>query len=289
MTSVFENKLMLEPMETLLQVSIIDDNLADANGGGQTSGGREVENAANNLLDMFLRMLETDAARMGGSLTTERMRLIADSLRSNRDAVEPLYEAAYRACFKMVEREAWMDKRVNCLGRILVHHFLHLVSNDENLPVDSPKFSRPCIPGFIEILIMAIGRDYCDVCYAKAQEIVARIKKATGKQIVWDEFYVSAEGQVLVREVLLSLMEQFDDFDKRRTWFIEVMNTHLDHHHGAEQRGNGSAHWRFRTEHFQHLMQALYTDLPGLGDDLQDGAKRAALAAFLARIDVKVE
>ncbi len=263
--------------------------MSDANGGRQTSGGREVENAANNLLDMFLRMLETDAAHMGGSLTTERIRLIADSLRSNRDAVEPIYEAAFQACFKMFENDVWVDKRVNCLGRILVHHFLHLVSNDENLPVDSPKLSRPCIPGFIEILIMAIGRDHYDACYAKAQEIVARIKEATGKQSVWDEFYVSAEGHALDREVLLSLMEQFDDFDKRRTWFIEVMNTHLDHHHGAEQMGNASAHWQFRTEHFQQLMQALYTDLSGLGDDLQDGAKRAALAAFLARIDVKAE
>lgn len=263
--------------------------MSDANGGRQTSGGREVENAANKLLDMFLRMLETDAARTGGSLTTERIRQIADSLRSNRDTVEPIYEAAYQACIKMFESDEWVDKRVNCLGRILVHRFLHLVSNDKNLPVDSPKLCRPCVPGFIEILIMAIGQDLYDACYTKAQETVARIKEATGKQNVWDEFYVSAEGQALVGQILLSLLGQFDDFDKRRTWFIEVMNTHIDHHHGASQGGDAAAHWRFRTEHFQQLMQALYRDLPGLGDQELDGAKRAALAAFLARIDVKAE
>jgi hypothetical protein len=156
----------------------------------------------------------------------------------------------------------WEDKRVNCLGRIIVHRFMHLVSSGENQSADSPELTRPCIPGFIEILIMAIGRDRYDDCYERAQDIVAHLKQETGKQSVWDEFYVSAEGQDLVREFLLSMMEQFDDFEKRRSWFIEVMNTHLDHHHGLEPSADTSANWRFGEEHFKSLMQAFTRTCP---------------------------
>lgn len=260
--------------------------MSDSKAKGQTVGGKEVERAADSVLGMFVQMLSTDAQNTGGALTVERIQFIAESLRTNRELLEPLYESAFQTCIRLFEDGILKEKRENCLGRILVQRFQHMISEDGNLPPDSPEISRLCIPGFIEIVIKTIGQDHYDASYAKARKILGALKEKAGEDTVWNAFCKSEETQALVREVLLALMAQFEDFEKRRTWFIDVMNSEIDHRHRLESESGGPAGWRFKKDHFQRLMQALYTDVPNLGAELENVSERAALATFLTYIDV---
>ncbi len=249
---------------------------------GLTAGAGEVEKAADSVLEMFLRMLDTDAEQTGGALSAERARLVAQALRDNREVMAPIYEKAAQACVHVYEEGVWEDKRANCMARLLVHGFEHLISEDLSLPPGRPELSRACIPGFIEIMIMVMGQESYDSCYERARRIVDELKRETGKVSVWDELFASSKAQALVREALMALMGQFEDYEKRRAWFIDVMNSHLDHQQGSEPAGE---RWHFEEQHFKSLMQALYSSVPGLADQVEDGPGRAQLAAFLARIE----
>ena len=66
----------------------------------------------------------------------------AESLRANRELLEPRYEAAFPSCINIIQDGIWEDKRDNCLGRVLVRRFEPMISNDESLRPDSPEISR---------------------------------------------------------------------------------------------------------------------------------------------------
>lgn len=205
----------------------------------------------------FAASLEAEARTSGGSLTAQRIKEAAAHFLRDGAPLEAIYQNAFDDCTRAREAAAWDQARRHPFDRILTKRFAHLFparSGDDGAP-GGGVLSRRVIPGFSLVLTKMIGPDLYEQCQVKAQAIVERHR--AGPQVDWKGVYADDEAQALANDVLVVVARYFTDFDRRRDWFVAIVNANL----AAPTPGGGDEHWQL-TEPIVHLLlRALFADL----------------------------
>ena len=115
------------------------------------------------------------------------------------------------------------------------------------------------MPGFFHALELAVGSGPLHHYQHRGGAIVERLRQAPGEDIEWIDFYADAEAREVLLSVLVSLSRGFVDFERRKEWFIDIVNKELL----SNGTGScpGSLGWRFGEHHFAILFAALFRPL----------------------------
>lgn len=252
-----------------------------------SSGAKACEVVANTMIGHFVTRLEVEAHRAGGTLTVAAIRALAERFMADEAArFAPVLQRSWDACTKMREARQWESARHNPFDRILIKPFAHLFPPRQGDDGVSGVLSRRMLPGFHMAVDKMIGPALFEQCQRKSQAILDRHRADGGTD--WTQVHADRETLALCSDVLVVVAHSFANFDRRRDWFVTLVNSHL----GPAETSAIDAHWQLTEHGFAEMMRALFADLEArLTGDAAALRKRygehtvEALEGFFRRLD----
>ncbi len=212
---------------------------------------------AGTMIGHFVTRLEVEARKAGGALSAEAIRALAERfLAEGQGRFEPVYQRSWDECSRERDTRSWEGSRKHPFDRILMKRFAHLFpARDGDDGGSGGLLSRRMIPGFDKAIDKMIGPTLYEQCQRKSQAILER--HAVGDGWDWDAIYADAEANALANDVLVVMAHYFSEFERRRAWFMALVNSHL----AAVPPNAPDAFWQFGEGAFAELMHALFGDL----------------------------
>jgi hypothetical protein len=239
--------------------------------------------------------MEVEAAQTGGMLTVPEIRAIAEKFLT---AEIPHFHAAfkrnYEECTSRREEQRWSGIRKYPFDRILTKKFAHLFPARKGDDGGSGLLSRRVIPGFTLAIQKMIGPMLYEQCQRKTRAIMDRYTdQQSGYD--WNSIYADPESQALANDVLVVVAHYFSEFDRRRGWFMDLINNNLAPPPRQDLTAPDDAlsgHWQLTPHGFAEAMRALFNDLDQLLTTTPDQIRTRygdhtvlALEAFIKRLN----
>ena len=212
---------------------------------------------AGTVVSHFVTRLLAEVDAVGGAVTGGQIRFLASTFLKD-DKFEALFQRHFDKCTAAREAALFEQARRYPFDRVMMKRFAHLFparAGDDGGRVG--VLSRRVIPGFTEALNKMIGPLLYDQCQTRCQEVVDRHRRPDGGTIDWEPVYRDPATRAMVNDVLVVMAHHFDNFDKRREWFITVVNTHL----APGQANAADETWQLDARSFGQLMTGLFADL----------------------------
>lgn len=220
------------------------------------TGPRACEAIANTMIGHFATRLEVEAGKHGGSLSADEIRALAERFLFEEAArFQSVYRRSYDNCSVTREARQWESARHHPFDRILMKRFAHLFPPRQGDDGGQGILSRRIIPGFNLAVDKMIGPTLHEQCQRKSQAILDRHRVGDGYD--WVQVYADPETQALANDVLVVIAHYFINFDRRREWFMALVNARL----APAPAGSPEAAWTLTENGFSELMHALFADL----------------------------
>lgn len=218
-------------------------------------GAKACEAIANTMIGHFTTRLEVEAAKRG-ALSAADIRQLAESfMEAEFNRFQSTYRRSYDTCTATREAKQWESTRKRPFDRVLMKSFAHLFPPRQGDDGGQGLLSRRVIPGFNLAIDKMIGPALYEQCQRKSQAILDRHRANSGHD--WDAIHADPETHALTNDVLIVVAHYFANFQRRREWFLALVNSHLAKA-GSEA---ADAHWQLTEHGFAELMRALFADL----------------------------
>lgn len=243
-----------------------------------TNGSRQIRDAANELLDAFIRVVEQRHPRT--PVDAAELHRIADALKASPD-FDALYDRAYGelqnqalAHALALERDA---QRVEMFHRVVTHPLDPLL--------DSGVIDRDALPNFFNFLRLVLG-DEVDAFQERCVAAHDELKAAAGDGFTWDMLYGDDRAKLVLYEVLMRMADAFKRFDARKEWFIGLMQyapTTIGVASNVYVPNPRAKTWAFGDTEFTQMFRHLFRPIREMSD-----ADRALFQAKLGRAPADV-
>lgn len=221
------------------------------------AGPKACEAIANTMIGHFVTRLEVEAHRAGGALSAGAIRALAERfLTDEAGRFAPTLQRSWDACSKAREARQWESARRNPFDRILAKPFAHLFPPRQGDDGGQGVLSRRVLPGFHMAVDKMIGPALFEQCQRKSQAILDRHRQPGGG-FDWDGVHADPETHALSTDVLMVVAHYFSNFERRRDWFMTLVNSHL----ATVAATAPDAHWQLTEHGFAELMRALFADV----------------------------
>ncbi|MDO8605665.1 MAG: hypothetical protein Q7R40_03935 [Phaeospirillum sp.] len=220
-------------------------------------GPRCCQTVGSAMVGHFATRLEVEAGKAGGSLTAVQIRTLAQRfVESEQARFSGFYQRAWDECTLAREAHLLESARRMPFDRILMRRFAHLFPPRTGDDGGADILSRRIIPGFNMAIDKMIGPMLYQQCQQKCEAIVER--HALGNDgWDWEGVHADPDAKALVNDVLVVVAHYFSSFEKRRAWFMEMVNSQLT----PVRRSASDEHFRLGESAFSALMRALFDDL----------------------------
>jgi hypothetical protein len=219
------------------------------------------------MVDTVVGHIRAEAEKQGGVLTLEQL----DRVRWDMDATaEALHAAFERSVAAYVGARSGEFHRRQPFDRLMVGHFEHLFADSAAPAHADDAVSRRMLPAFFLALSMMLGAERMDDYRDRCRRIMDRVHEAGDEAASWDAFYADEEARLMVLDAQVAIASHFEDAERRKAWFLNLVNNNLAPAGGAE----GETHWHLTENTLERLLGGLFSDL------------RAALATEAGRAKV---
>ena len=211
-------------------------------------------------LDLFLTYVERQAVQHGGRVDAHTLRNMAGDFQKLNQVTNAALSQSFSDCNLARLNQRHRDQRKDHLGRLLVEQFAALFVEKGGLRPSQGGLSSDILPGFFHALALALGADLLDRYRSRCNEIIERLQAAAGDDFDWATYFNESEINDILIEILASLSRTFSNFERRKSWFIDILNKERRSHPGAKGPG-------FSDAHFQNMAHALFDHLKVAIDD----------------------
>ena len=211
-------------------------------------------------LDLFLTYVERQAVQHGGRVDAHTLRNMAGDFQKLNQVTNAALSQSFSDCNLARLNQRHRDQRKDHLGRLLVEQFAALFVEKGGLRPSQGGLSSDILPGFFHALALALGADLLDRYRSRCNEIVERLQAAAGDDFDWATYFNESEINDILIEILASLSRTFSNFERRKSWFIDILNKERRSYPGAKGLG-------FSDAHFQNMAHALFDHLKVAIDD----------------------
>jgi hypothetical protein len=219
-----------------------------------TNGPRQIRDAANELLDAFIRAIEQSYA--GRPVNTADLRKVAAALKASPD-----FDALFDRTFTDVQSQALAHALAQAHDAQRVEMFHRVMTHPLDPLLDAEVISRDALPNFFNFLRLVLG-DAVDTFQQRCVDAHEELKAKTGENFTWDTLYADDRAKLVLFEVLMRIADAFKRFDARKDWFIGLMQyspTTIGVASNVFVPNPKAGKWTFGeaefTKMFQHLFQ----------------------------------
>ncbi|MDP6068205.1 MAG: hypothetical protein QGG75_13295 [Alphaproteobacteria bacterium] len=208
-------------------------------------------------LERFLLFVAREAPK--GTTGAAELEALADRFRQSDAAIKALLQDSFFRCNQARQNKEFDDKRENHLGRLVVEQVSPLfVEAGGNDPKDG-GLSREILPGFFHALELAIGSGPLSDYHERCTAAFGRLREAAGDNFDWEDFFFDMEVMEVLTDLLVDFSRNFEDFERRKEWFIDLINQGMTGDDGANQKPVPD--WRFGERHFIIFCAGLFRPL----------------------------
>ncbi|NQV98992.1 MAG: hypothetical protein HQ483_04800 [Rhodospirillales bacterium] len=210
---------------------------------------------AETVVSSILERIKDEARKNGGQLSLANIDNLRNEFDAQTQALSLAFEKSFEAYIRARERAAWNNKRDFPFDRLIVKKFSHLFADKKS---GFDRVSRRMLPGFFMAVGMMLGLDVVDGIQERCRVIVERIRNERGEAFDWSDVYESDEKTIIVIDALMPIALHFEDYEKRRDWFLGLINGHLT---SPAESDKADAGWEMTIPAFGYFFEALMTDL----------------------------
>lgn len=224
-------------------------------GNDVSSGPKACEAIAHTMIGHFTTRLEVEAARRG-PLSADDIRQLAETFMNGEfSRFQSTYRRSYDSCTALRQERQWESTRKRPFDRLLMKAFAHLFPPRQGDDGGQGLLSRRLIPGFSLAIDKMIGPALYEQCQSKSQAILDRHRSGSGHD--WAAIHADPQTHALTNDVLVVVAHYFTHFERRRDWFLALVNSNL----AKAAPGAADAHWQLTDHGFAEMMRALFADL----------------------------
>jgi len=191
-----------------------------------------------------------------GSLTVDDIDAMKGEFDKQAAALTETFEQSFEDYVKARERADWDQKRDYPFDRIIVKRFSPLFNETDMSRFD--RVSRRMLPGFFMALSMMLGPEEVDEYQEKDRMIVGRLREDLGDSFDGENVYANRDGRMLALDALVGIAVQFEDFERRSEWIVDLINGHLT---SATDSDRADAGWEMGPAAVKNFPGALLADL----------------------------
>lgn len=177
-----------------------------------------------------MQRLKSSGVWDGGRLTLTNMDGVAHEFEAELLCVLADYDAMLRDYLRATHNQGVPDKErrgTKLMGRLIVETFADMFGTESEV-------NRRVLPGFFEAMKMMLGTEKIDDFEGRARMAAELLRDTHEGEFTWAQFYADERAQDLLLEILMEIVEYFEDPVRRRAWMVEVINTHLGPPEGAQ-------------------------------------------------------
>jgi hypothetical protein len=236
---------------------------APAGGGSVAADSRML---VETIVGTFTARLKSEASKRGGHLTTADIDRIARDLEGKRSQLEAVFRRTFENYVQARARAAFDHAREFPFDRLIVNTFADLFSlRRADLDGDN-RVTRKVLPGFFMALDRMLPPERLSEYQERCRKILGRIAGGDERVLDWGALYADGEAQILLIDALAALAPYFESFEKRRNWFLPLVNDNL--------QVDDEDDWELTPRGFVNLTLAMFTPLRA---ELRDIAGRARM------------
>ena len=218
------------------------------------------------IVGTFTDRLKSEAAIRGGHLTTADIDRIASDLDSKRTQLEAVFRRTFENYVQARERAAFDHARQFPFDRLIVNTFADLFSlRRADLDGDN-RVTRKVLPGFFMALDRMLPPERLAEYQDRCRKILGKIAGGDERVLDWSALYADNDANILLLDALTALAPYFEAFEKRRNWFLPLVNDNL--------QVDDEDDWELTPRGFVNLTLAIFTPLR---QELKDIAGRARM------------
>jgi len=218
------------------------------------------------IIGTFTERLKSEVAKRGGRLYTEDIDRIAQELDGKRAQLEAVFRKTFETYVQARERAAFDHAREFPFDRLIVNTFAELFSPQRAERDGENRVTRKVLPGFFMALDRMLPPERLAEFQDRCRKILARIDGGDENVLDWRSLYAEPDANVLLIDALAALVPHFEAYEKRRNWFLPLVNDNL--------QTDGTDDWQLSPRGFINLTLALFAPLR---NELRDIAGRARL------------
>lgn len=217
------------------------------------------------IIGTFTERLKSEVAKRGGRLYTEDIDRIAQELDGKRAQLEAVFRKTFETYVQARERAAFDHAREFPFDRLIVNTFAELFTPKRAELDGDDRVTRKVLPGFFMALDRMLPPERLAEFQERCRKVLARIG---GDENVfdWRALYADADANVLLIDALAALVPHFEAYEKRRNWFLPLVNDNL--------QKDGNDDWELSPRGFINLTLAMFSPLR---NELRDIAGRSRM------------
>ena len=206
----------------------------------------------------LITRLEVEAGKNYGFLSAGQLRTLAEAfLAEEMPRFQSTFQRGYDECTQRRDEHLWSGIRKHPFDRILTKKFAHLFPARNGDDGEQGLLSRKVIPGFNLAINKMIGPMLYEQCQNKIRAVMDRHPTNSGGYD-WEAIYADPDCHSLTNDVLVVVAHYFSEFDRRRSWFMDLVNSKLSQSSDDDHTG---PNWQLTSHGFAEMMRTLFADM----------------------------
>jgi hypothetical protein len=182
---------------------------------------------AETIVFSFTDRLKSEAIKAGGWLTIADIERLAAEFDRKRAQLETMFRQTFEIYVQARERAAFDHARQYPFDRLLVNTFAELFTPARNDIDGLDRVTRKVLPGFFMAIDRMVPAEKIEGFQARCRLILDRMAQGDERVMDWNALYANPEAQDLLLDGLVVLAPYFEALDKRRGWFLPLVNDNL--------------------------------------------------------------
>lgn len=175
----------------------------------------------------FTDRLKSEAAKRGGQLSAADIDRLAGELDRKRAQLEAVFRSTFESYVRARERAAFDHARQFPFDRLIVNTFAELFTPQRADMDGLDRVTRKVLPGFFMALDRMVPPEKLEEFQERCRKVVSQISSGEERVMDWRALYDHPEAKELLIDALAAFAPYFEDLDKRRHWFLPLVNDNL--------------------------------------------------------------
>lgn len=201
----------------------------------------------------FTDRLKSEAAKRGGQLSAADIDRLAGELDGKRVQLEAVFRQTFENYVRARERAAFDHARQFPFDRLIVNTFAELFT-PQRADIDGlDRVTRKVLPGFFMALDRMLPPEKLEEFQERCRKVVSQISSGEERVMDWRALYDHPEAKELLIDALAAFAPYFEALDKRRNWFLPLVNDNL--------QLDANDDWLLTPEGFNNMTLAMFLPL----------------------------
>lgn len=228
---------------------------------GSAQGSALCQQLTETVLDDYHRQLIDMVENSTQGLSVDDIETFFRQYKANTlEADRSRFKVHFQRCLNRREQEVFDPNRREPFKRVVTMRFVDLFPPEGKLDGEGQYISRRMLFPFFRVLEKMVGSDPFlkghDICTQAAETV-----KSPDGIIIWEDLYANDQALEAVDDLLMRLVEHFENPMRRISWMLDLINNDLSDPRDYDFEGDVNVDWQLDEHGLINVLRHLFRHL----------------------------